>query len=1749
MKKAKRLLAVILAFVMAFSVFGSTAFAKTMNGDYLSFETQPYNYLDGVQKVYFTGEQGATYVLDLLDDLLKNANLVVNEDASILGTLHLELTNIDNVMYYLWNIVHAVVDNNNQSYKNVGLNGFGAGLATVASGILGGLLGNIKDLNGAAFSDQNNADRVCRNVPARDGQTGSSDIAVLQKVTQFLSDNRGQLKNIITGDFDFGVLKSFLNKIDTVGPLLEDFPVGLKNLLYSKLWNTEVDAAPSGWSYDNGIQQLVDWLLVDGTGTSADTGGKSVLGENFEPFLPAMGGEDYYPEYQNGNTKVSKTSINKISFYHLVNNAIDALLGGMVADLLKGVLLDALDIEITEENPYGDPAVLQDVMFSTIVGAIETLCTENGAPAIVYDDLAVQYPVPKIEALLDWFFNGGGLATFIDINENGIFVQDNFISLLNDVARMLPGLLPALGLEVDPTLAYSADEANALKMDDELGQLYITLQEEEIYIDQEATAAASDGKNVYRYTSDNELVNTTASASADYRNPTFIREEHIIPNSAVYASLIKVVLSMFIDDCYFPAWCDSIAEVGAYALASLAAQYIPQNNYLDRLDAYHYRVELNQNYTPKGTGSVEPIPYVDTVTVANKTVEVPRAAMDIGASLVAYLLNGTFDFNRTLGYWPETDTTFETWIYEFLLWGASTYMPVLTGSYDKTAAAGSRFSKVKVGNSTYRTAFVDAFNTAENAFENLKSQHPNTNNGTKCNIDGKDLAPVLYQLIDSTLFHLIPANWLPDEFAGGSSSAIFNDWLLNSVMNFDLQKLFSLFRTNSTGELNNSTTVVIIRLVDRVLGIVFGDNALLPACTESDSTNRHPTNLSTPTTVANFEGLLSASTLSTLVSQLLFYLNQYAAPLITTIGPLLLSNQVKSYNYTDGLGVSHNYIGSHQITYDELKDYVDGLSETTNAVLYNASDYPVIFTSLNSAKAAAEDIGLDKDDTSSITTVGVNQYRLNIPSTFGRVSYARKAQELVPDSFIVQKRTDNGFDIKLYVSLAYRDATSDVAVTSYDASGNVIPANDTTTSVYQKEYVYSNFRRAMPVEAQDGSIRAGTYGEVVYQDGYRTFEREDYPSFSVKYKNRVNNAVEDAEEFLGSYESTVQGGLGNDYYAWMMYFIKLRLRNAGLYDKNDDGVFDGNKTTGSGDNETANPNYDGFPGTPGDKTLYPFAGSGSTVESTYSRGNTTYNFAAANSSRLIQDALAYAAELEYDDENNVTGNHNVAIPDSDAESVVRLALSTLAFDITPDGDGNYNANSKQWATLTSQQLTTIGTFCQSIGWTFDSEEFKIYRPSFALITTSVLGNAFGSNEDNTSIPVTPASSYDSNAAGEIQDIQKAYVEFAKSIEDNDNGLKNHYDNISWRIADSEANIVSIPALNTIKFWLKYTEGAYRPGGASHGRNRTFDEQPAYTANSFDKFQQAYDYADCLVKYIENNQGYITQSLVTKAYKALFRAYKGLIEFGGLANWEQLEDYLAMAEDILQNAAAIGYTADSISELQSEYNQANNFYNMNSTSYDTEKQPEVDQQAVDLFYVINHMEFQEGIEPDITLNPSYQGSVQIENFAVTGDMRKLGFIYGFEEGSGLTETDKDVLFSHAGFTYNADIGNKTTYNGSGSGTGTGAYIKGEVQFLEQFRYFAVIFGDVTGDSRIDNLDAAVIGMIVNQERSETWSRQLNIAADVSKDGVVDTTDYFIVKHYAQHKDTAADYVDLGALATQISIGNDVDESWIQISNNG
>ena len=1703
MKKAKRLLAVLMAALVIMSAAFLPAYAKMLPGNAYTVPKVASN-----QKFYFTADQGAGWLLDMLDELLGEANLkfdlldLTGMAASTFKFAGVNLEDID------WTIDLTSIDTAIVTLDLALSELDGAWLGSLASGL--GLLGDLLKSKGLEGAHETLDHRMQRGKRSENYSGGVNDLDILLMLVNWLDvELKTAATNIVAGTFDFGLLEDILPE------MISDLPGFLKLTIYQLLADENAEALPtdSATPIDDALQNLINWALI--TGTNEEVGGmNSLLGPDAEPFLPAIADQPGAANIKGVAIKVDRDGDGVLedktmSFYQLVANALQALLSGMLAPMLGGVIADLVGVEITEQYPEGDPALLQDMMFNTVLGAVESLAEQNGAPDLVYTEEQNATPMGKINALMDWFFVKGGMDTFIKIDFWGVEITDNFMSLLGDLGRLainlLPGLIGGDMFEGAEELAYTADELNAVRyykansqgqyvtcdMTDEeaIGETYLTYEAGELLYAVEWDPDTG-VPTAYNYLSNSKPVNTVDKTASDYRNISLIRSNYVITKDQVFACLIKMLLNGLIDGCYWPEWTTDIPTVLAYAMAALAAPTLPEGNYFARLDAYHYSGGVAPVADSNGE-TVEPIPYY---TVKNG-VEVPTGALEIGASVAAFYLNAIFTFDDAERL-TEVGTSLEQFVAEFLIWAADEYLPMFVGDYN--AATG----KFEGNNPIWGNAFNNLISAIYSDFatRTVKAD-PNWD--------------AIYTFLDNTLIKLIPASWLPSHI--NTTFDLFNGWLLNNLLNFDLQGILSILSTNvdESAELHQPVLTIILRIVDRVLGLVFnGTPMLLPVTAERTGANADGVaNVFVKnTSITSLDALLGGSgdtngSLPQLVSQLLTALNKYKRELLTTLLPIIMGGTYdKPYDKEIGASgdvIDSNWLGTDMTVYgiETLELYIDTFYDDVNAVR------GVTYNTYEEAEAALND--------------EANQY-IKEESTG---EFDEEGNEI----FVYTIYTVNNYyssATELHVSESVDGIDEDVGYSKFTdfKYSHMIPRTadrpwvqyEDTPSVIDKSSWYSN-------------------GE------YRFYDVEDWKTTPYAYHN-LKQALKKADEYVGSYHSFIENDLGNAYAEWQNYFIQTRLYAADLLDTNGDGrcvISESDSDyVAATDNDPGFP-VDDMPGVP--TAMLPYYTTDSTTYSSYTYLDQTIDAYAqlypVEYTTANYEQLRMAIELGQDVENNIV------ISEHDAEAIVRLAIGSRAFDITMDGNGAYEAGSIQWEGLSELQRGQIENICAGINYkfTYDLEAgtYEISRPVFRFIDGSyTVACGVDSNPPMSLSMVDPD---DKTYAQENDDqMYKSYVEYMQTLYHNRKTLYNKFDYISDTAEAAAAartnNKIDTTMLkwalnhNDFKNAYKNTESKvrnYKVTGVKEDGSYYYTK--VYTQSTYDAYRKAYDYADCLNQASTGaiQTSGLTQSMVTYAFKNLLDTYKKLIEYTGDADWTQLEEYIAYAQGVVNDPnkdhEELGYEASSLEVLGAEL--ADALIVRNDSTIDCERQQDVDAAAAQLLTAINNLVYKS--VPKIV--PALEG-ILTEKTSADGAARTQGHVFGLKEGEGINLDLIEVI----GMRIDPGAGNNVTVEDSGKGKGTGAFFKGTVGNLEKFRFYAVLYGDINGDTRIDGTDRTAIDLYILQganNAADPSSGGMGAirfeAGDVNHNGVVDAEDSAIIEnHYNYNANVSIDEIDQG-----------------------
>ena len=1781
MKKAKRLLAVLLAAVMILSASCINVYAYTTANNYLNPGTSRNKY-------YLSYEQGCGWVLDMIDEMLIDANMVITcgylnglidvvnvftsdmllnldnylQDAGCpgeAGTTQLQLNSVDGVIRTLYGFLDCIENN---------------WLSWLADNLFS-IFGDLTD-----YLNREGLDLTKQ-------RQFTSDAEVLEMLIGWLYNQRDLFAHLLAGDMNWGSLLGDLvtdlitdNLGYTGAEPLKNMDYVLQTLLYSMLIDSDVTEV-SGTMLDDGVQKLINWALIEGTDDEFSESGRSILGTNMEPLI----GETLAA--QPGGASITGVSImadhdldgvaesHTMSTYQFVSNLIRGLLDGMVVPMLTEVLCDAFDVEITEDYPNGNPEVMSDQMFTMVIGLVESLLVQNGAPAPKYTDEENTYPVLKIQAMLNWLFNQGGLDTFLLIDYQGIHLQDNFMSLLNDLIRLLVNMLPSLGLFQDSAyLGYESDELTAIWYYADTNPKTLVAESDETAVDQTyityetgdilyATSYEEvDGvtkATAYNYVADDMPVNISDPDADRYADPDFIRPNYVVETDKVYATVIKMALNDMIDGCYFPEWADDIPSVLAYAMAGLASQALPANNYYERLDAYHTVMEAGGVGTvTDGTEQViEPIPYtrikrieikdIRGTVIGTEDVTIPSGALDIGCSYLAAYLNNVLMLNKSMIL--STDTTFEKFLIEFLTWALDQYMPALVGVDGGTGRPGDgdgNYGEEAEGEfpGIWTTYFNNLIDTVYSNVGTLTF----VDDATKVQEDGTMKVDAIYTFLDKTLFSLIPTSWLPD--INGSAQMI-NSWLLNNLIEFDIIGILNLLTVNmdyTNGELNQPLLTVIIRVIDRVLALVFnGESVLVPERTNVLESGEHTTITTLSgllsSKVKNSDGSLSASTAAPLpqfIYRLITHLNKYKFEILSTALPLLAGMDfVKSYDPT--------YIGFDKtaLTIEQYDRYLDTLTKNLNATLIieKMADLETaegIVDGKFSIKRNSEGTAYDLIITTNDTIYG---------------SYATKAEaDAVVESF------KNTYIEEVLVSEATEDAEAVYAYNiwrewSYYETATRTDSTDAKGNVSK----FSNF------VFSDMAARSSTQPYISYEkDQFQFLNYEDFGAAGYFYTG-AGDAIDAASEYSSSYMSFIENDLPNAFHEWFVYSINAQLKNNGYYDSNDDGKVLSADTVVSetqADGTAVDVTYysDGDPSIP--EAMYPFYTETSTSyqypdhilgcttpktnwDNNFDSGvievMNTINMADMNASNYEQ--LALALELANDDANDVHFSRE------EVESIVRLATDNIYFDITPTGvDENgayiYKTGAVQWDDLSSEDIQKVIDWCDLHGFTYGAVEelpydltvdYWIAHPKFMFTSESfaVISGASSTPMSYTTYRDTYRTK-EMDAFGKISyaeevniAIYRGYVEYIKALYDNRDDLYDYFDQISYRYEQAELNRSKAIDTTMLEWATQNFKSSYE-GNA--GRNLKYDGVDSnqqlkttrlYTTSSYEKFRVAYDYALSLIDASSNSilaDDELTQSMATEAFYGIIETYYALVPYTGPADWTQLEAYIEIAnaiiDDPLSYDANVGYNMEDgqWDIMLSVLNDSETMREEGEETIDCERQSEVDDMASALYQAIYKLNYL--TSPSVISNVDAAGDDLVGVISNEGTSRVTGQIFGLKEGVGAVMD----LIQVVGMREDAGAGTTVSITGSGRGVGTGAFYIGTVENRERFRYYAVVYGDINGDTRIDGTDASILEIAAMTTDGDITQDDLGSAAkfeaaDANHDGDVDDLDIStIVDHY-------------------------------------
>ncbi len=239
------------------------------------------------------------------------------------------------------------------------------------------------------------------NCPKRT-DAGKTDLDVVLALCNFLRDNYDRVGKIVDDTFNYG----FVTTVTTLPDVVHHIPETLKAAITKPL-NGNVAPDPSV-TVDELVQKMIDGLIIGVQ--DPETGLYSGL-------LPSM---------------LGKTNIMTTSVYTLLTDAINAGMNDILVPMLANLLVGA-----------------GDMVLNVVYGL---------APGMVYTPEDLATPLTKLTATLSYLFTGGGLDTYFVLDNTGLHISDNLITMVDSLLRVGLTIIPTLGLLKNTTTFKTEDE-------------------------------------------------------------------------------------------------------------------------------------------------------------------------------------------------------------------------------------------------------------------------------------------------------------------------------------------------------------------------------------------------------------------------------------------------------------------------------------------------------------------------------------------------------------------------------------------------------------------------------------------------------------------------------------------------------------------------------------------------------------------------------------------------------------------------------------------------------------------------------------------------------------------------------------------------------------------------------------------------------------------------------------------------------------------------------------------------------------------------------------------------------------------------------------------------------------------------------------------------------------------------------------------------------------------------------------------
>lgn len=526
MKQGKKLLCILLAMIMALSCL--TIGVSAASNPYWKDYNYPAGY-DKVNKPYFSPEQGASALLDMVDNLLAEE---VNVNESILG-VDIVITSLNTTL----DTVNTILDN-----------WFVKAIKAIAS------LGDLESLKISIASNGN----------YRRGK--ESEITFMLHVFQFLADNADPLYKFIGNKFEVGFIDRWFDPAEEL-PELTDIHGLVNELVYGLLIedidfedaaNAAKKAQVDAMTLDGILQDFIDnrcfTFICDMFAEVEDGVPSNVVAEflglemNPDGTLKDQIGfiSDLFPSLKSNPDSLS---ITKTSLYDWIHNLFHALIDDVAVPYGGRLILEALDI-----SPDDTAAEAEELSYIDV--AIGLFVTDddfpNGYPEGTTDTVSAFLQIQgcpnptnpraldKINAALKYILGSGvklhgpevyeGIQKFIRFKDDGnggrYLMLDE--TLMGDLSSYIKLIIPMLSSLIPDTFA-ALTPAEQTRLD--------SLKPEEAATDAEKKAV----------------------------------------NEKIFAFLVEYLLSNLVKEVKFnyDVECNTVRELATWTLVNVAAELLP----------------------------------------------------------------------------------------------------------------------------------------------------------------------------------------------------------------------------------------------------------------------------------------------------------------------------------------------------------------------------------------------------------------------------------------------------------------------------------------------------------------------------------------------------------------------------------------------------------------------------------------------------------------------------------------------------------------------------------------------------------------------------------------------------------------------------------------------------------------------------------------------------------------------------------------------------------------------------------------------------------------------------------------------------------------------------------------------------------------------------------------------------------------------------------------------------------------------